>query len=179
MKKLLNLQTIVLSIFGVFILALGGGLAYQHGQINRLRQDQKEQTQLLYNAIDGSAQAEAVVVNPQDNRVYVPELHISLPYNDITKTFRYSYTDQDGARFYSTLVTDHATRQISCYDMVRVKHEAKPNAYSPGQPHVATVAAGALPLQVYAESNASCAAEAWLQITPARITDELKHAQTY
>ncbi|HEX3568759.1 MAG TPA: hypothetical protein VHT70_03745 [Candidatus Saccharimonadales bacterium] len=172
-------RALLLLIFGVAIAVLIGALAYQQMQIRNLKSDQADQVQMLYNTIDANAQANAVAVDAQNNRVYVPELHISLPYNDITKTLRYTYSDRDGARFYSTLVTDHAVHQISCYDMVRAKHEATPNAYSPGQPHVATVLAGTPPLQLYTESNTTCATQAWMQITPAQIADELKQAQSY
>jgi hypothetical protein len=179
-EKLLNSQRRVIGmLFGVVVVLLVVAAICQHAQIRNLQNDLNTKTQLLYNEVDSNTQASAPVVSPQDGRTYIPELRISLPYNDTTKTLRYTYSERDGARFYSTLVTDHATHTISCYDMVRVKHESKPNAYSPGQPYVATVQAGDPPLQVYAEKNAECAAQAWLQITPAQIADQLKQAQAY
>jgi hypothetical protein len=178
-RSLNNQRRVIGMLFGVVVVLLAVAAICQHVQIKNLREDLNTKTQLLYSEVDSNAQASAPVVNPEDGRTYIPELRISLPYNDTTKTLRYTYSERDGARFYSTLVTDHATHTISCYDMVRVKHEAKPNAYSPGQPYVATVQAGHPPLQVYAEENVECAAQTWLQITPAQIADQLKQAQAY
>jgi hypothetical protein len=186
MKKQTTLSTkrstITSLALGAAIVLLAAGLLYQSTRINHLKNDLAANTSLIqrtYNAIDANAQASAPVLSPQDNRLYVPELRISLPYNEITKTLRYTYGDRDGARFYSTLITDHAVHRISCYDMVRAKHETKPDAYSPGQPHVATVGTGTPPLQLYAEQNDECATQAWQVVTPTQITDELKQAQAY
>jgi hypothetical protein len=179
-EKSLSMQRRVIGmLFGVAVVLLVVASIYQHVQIRNLQNDFNTKIGLLQEGMAFGVQDSAPVYSPQDGRMYVPELRISLPYNDITKTLRYTYSERDGARFYSTLVTDRTAHVISCYDMVRVKHEAKPNAYSPGQPSVATVQAGDPPLQVYAEKNAECAIQAWTQVTPAQIADQLKQAQAY
>jgi len=180
-KTTLSSKTSLQLLASIIIVALAVALLFQQAHFSHYKNDQDRQLQLLSNRLEASQRTTAVVISPQDNRVYVPELRITLPYNDVTKTLRYDYNNQDGARFYSTLLQEQPGEQrISCADMVRIKHEDKPNAYSPHQPHVVTQSlAGATPLQVYALANKECTSIAWSQITPADIANQFRQAQSY
>jgi hypothetical protein len=140
---------------------------------------------LTYNEIDSHAQQYSLTVLPKENLLYMPELKITVPLNPITRSIQYNLNqgvpgDNSGdIRISSSYMTDHSLHVQSCADMVRLKIEATPNAYSPDQPLYATVGlADGRKLNIYASTTKDCTV-AWQAISPQQISDEIKKAQSY
>jgi hypothetical protein len=161
-------------------------------QVFHLRKDLdavKAESSVLYNEIDYQKSLSRPVVAARDNQVVFPELKIALPYNDVTKTLQYSVDDRSdvGASVTSTLLTDHKVRQMNCSQLVRFTftdgHPFSPWEESAGSVRLADgrtlymVAAKAF--RNKEASTLECAAEVWHNVTPARIVEEFKKAQTY
>jgi hypothetical protein len=144
----------------------------------------------LYAEIDYQKSLQKPVVSPKEMLVIIPELGISLPYNETTKSLQYSYNDLEGSidtRVTSTLITDHESRQMGCSELVRISTESG-TPYSPWEK-----SAGEVKLEdgrtiyiieaiAFANDEASteeCASEAWINITPEQITEQFKEAKVY
>src|SRR6185503_19647321 len=117
-----------------------------------------ENVQLVYNEIDGNNQSFSLSVLPKENKLYLAELNLTIPFNQMTRSVRYYNEERNGnIRISSSLMTDHTVHTQSCYDMVRLKIEATPDAYSPSQPLYATVnLADGRNLQIYASTTKEC-----------------------
>jgi len=153
------------------------------GLDQRLKSVEKS-SRLLYNELDWVNQQYSLSVLPDGSRLYLPELDITVPLNDTTRSVRYNFNqglpgDGDGnIRISSSYMTNHDVHAISCSDMVRLKVEPKPDAYSPSQPLYATVAlADGRMLQIYASTTKECQT-AWQTISPQKIAAEFKNAQS-
>lgn len=135
--------------------------------------------QLVYNEITNQKQLLKPVVSAEKNLVFIPEMRLSLPYNQTTKTLQY-YEDLNGnIRLQSTLVADYEMRTMSCADMVRIKVEESPDEYSPEQKLAYTVPlSDGRTLQVYASSYDDCQLP-WQQMSPQQIAEEFKQASSY
>lgn len=144
------------------------------------KDDTPSDTQLIYNEMDFRDQLFSLSVLPGTDRLYLPELGITVPFNTTTRGVRYSFDEWDkNIRLTSVYMTDHQTHRMSCDDMVRLKVESKPDAYSPSQPLFATVDLdGGRKLQIYASKHSDCA-RAWVNATPEAIANQFKDAKAY
>jgi hypothetical protein len=142
-------------------------------QINRLAAD-----------IDGDNSLQHPVVMAKEKLIAFPEIGITLPYNDVTKTFLYTY-DGENVRVTSTMLNDHKQRQMSCAELVRISMRSG----TPYSPWEETANAVALPdgrtmhtiaAKAFKNNEAStlaCASEVWIQTNPQQVADEFKKAQ--
>lgn len=160
--------------------------------VTRVNQNLKQQingrqlsSQLIYNGVDDVSQQQSLSVLPKENRLYLPELNLTIPLNPITRSLRYNFNEgsldsgSGNIRLTSSYMTDHQNHRLSCSDMVRLKIENKPDAYSPEQPLYATVSlADERKLNIYASTTKDCR-QAWLMITPQKIAEQFKDAQSY
>jgi hypothetical protein len=187
MKKLSFNKTliiIVVLLFAVEVITLGLMASYR-SDTNKKLSDVTTRNDLLQGQIDSDGMQLPLSVLPGSDRLYLPELNITLPANDVTRYLRYNFlagatrSQGDEVRLYSTLVIDHQMRIKSCLDMVRLKIEAAPNAYSPSQPHYATVKlSDGRTLQIYISKLAECNT-VWQAVNPQQIADNFTHAQVY
>lgn len=178
MKKCFSFQNVIIVVL-VLVIAGLGGLYMQQRKLNkdiqRVAQDQGQ----IYNEVDARFQQLHLVSAPKEGRMYLPELKVSLPLNPTTESFLYYGQEGGDIRLSTTLMVDHQTHVMSCQDMVRVKVEAKPNAYSPSQPLYATVQlSDGRTLQVYTSKSKACDF-AWQPLNPSQIADQFKEAITY
>lgn len=185
--KLTFRNIVVAAVIALFVIQLASLGLYVRVNYNLKRQigDNQLSTQLIYNEMDGASQALSLSVLPQTNRLYLPELNLTVPLNPLTRSLRYDPSQGlrgDGSgdiRITSADMTDHQMRVQSCGDMVRLKIEAKPNAYSPSQPLYATTTLNdGRKLQIYASSLKECQT-AWQIVSPQKIAEEFKNAQSY
>lgn len=138
--------------------------------------------QRILSDLDTNQHLLSLAVLAQPNRLYLPELGVVLPLNSITRSAQY-YVDtatsetEPNIRISSTLAPDHKIRTQSCTDMVRLKVEDTPNAYSPSQPHYATVklSDGRI-LQIYASVKPEECKQAWATVSPEQLAMEFARA---
>lgn len=182
---------LIIMLGGLFIktVSLDNKLDKAVTELNRFRDDEAAQTRMLYNEIDYQKSLLRPVVLVKENLVLFPELKISLPYNDFTKTFQYSVDNQAGVNIgiTSTLLNDHEVRQLGCSQLVRVNtKDATP--FSPWEESAGstTLADGRTIYLVSAKafnnneaSTEECASQVWRHITPSQVVQELKKAQNY
>ncbi len=155
-----------------------------------LREDEAAQSRMLYNEIDYQKSLQRPTLLAKENLLLFPELKITLPYNDVTKTLQYSAEDQAGivASITSTLLDDHKERQLGCSWLVGVNlKDGKP--LSPWDEAAGSVKlSDGRTLYIVAakafkdnegSSTEECATEAWRFITPKQVADEFKKAQSY
>lgn len=129
---------------------------------------------------------ERVVVDVAANAVYLPEFRIKLPYDDVSKTIAYGMRTALGVANPEGDVTStvyippmHST-QIACFDLVRLKIEAKQSPYNPNEKPTTVSLADGRKLQVYEAMNESECVQSWNQsIKPATIAAEFQKAQSY
>lgn len=144
------------------------------------------QAQINSDDLSYNMQQEQLAVLPQENKLYLPELHIAVPLDDITRSLYYNYHQGlpgDGGtdiRVYSAFVGDQPKdAATSCSDMVRLKIESKPDAYAPDQPIYASVKlSNGQTMQVYALTTKGCEG-AWTIVSPQEIAAEFKKATYY
>lgn len=145
----------------------------------------ERQTFLYKNQADYNAQQLSLSVIPGSDKLYMPELNLSVPSNEVTRHLLYSYTPGDNknpngeVRMYSANALDYKERVQSCLDVIRLKIEPTPNAYSPDQPLYKTVSlADGAKLQIYTSNLKECA-QIWQQVSPLLIADNLAQAQLF
>jgi len=175
-KKAIIAAIIVLAIAQVITLGL---LSKINNDLNKKTEDTNQSIQLAYNEIDSDSVQQTLAPIPGAQRLYMAEFNLTVELNETTRTMRY-YEDTEGnVRITSAYMFDHQMREQSCDDMVRLRIEPKPNAYSPSQPHYATVMlSDGRPLQIYASTLKECAT-AWRALTPQQLAEQFKGAQTY
>jgi hypothetical protein len=184
-KRYTTQKIILAALFIALIVAQGVTLGLLH-QTNQDVQSLKDSNQIILNELDSTASLRELAAVPGQKRLYVPELNITLPLDETTSTMRYTYTTygestskSGDARITTTMMTDHTTHVKSCSDMVRLKIEAKPDAYSPDQPVYASIKlADGRTLQVYASTAKECE-RAWLPLSPQALAEPFKQAQSY
>lgn len=126
----------------------------------------------------------------KENKLVIPELKITLPYNDITKSLRYSYDEQDNdqnARVTSSLVGQQPEQQLSCNELVRLSfRNAIP--YNPWEEKAGDIkltdgrTLHIIAAKAFANNEAStegCVDIAWARITPQQVAAELRKAESY
>lgn len=182
--KLLTLRNVFAAAI-VFLLVAQGVTWHLLG---KARQDIKQNevaTRLVLNELDNAVRQSSLSSIPGTKKLYLPELNITVPLNTTTSSVRYTFTEgansgESGeARLSSAIMADHMTRVKSCSDMVRLKVEAQPDAYSPDQPHYAAVKlADGRTLQIYASTTKECES-AWIMMSPQTIAKEFKEAASY
>jgi hypothetical protein len=179
----------LLFVLVLLLAVLAGGLFVEANSLSNKLDKTKDDQTLLYNEIDYQKSLLRPVVLPKENLVVFPELKISLPYNDVTKTFQYTVDNQRGVQLgiTSTLLTDHKMRQLSCSELVSVNQQDG-IPFSPWEETAGTIklADGRTLYLIAAKafknneaSSLECASEVWHQITPQQVVDEFKKAQTY
>jgi len=182
-SKIFTTKNLVIVGF-ILLFALNGATLYmlsQSKQSDNDGDDDKFATQMLYNEIDTAAQRQSLTPIPGTNRLYLADLNLTVPLSQTTSSVRYMYDGTNGGeiRLSSTYMTDHAEHVQSCSDMVRLKVEPKPNAYSPGQPHYASVTlSDGRTLQIYASKIKECQS-AWQAMSPQTIAESFKAAVLY
>jgi hypothetical protein len=125
------------------------------------------------------------VVMPKEKLVAFPEMGVTLPYNDITKSLQYTY-DGDNMRLTSSMLSDHTVRQMGCTDLVRIN--TKDNSpFNPWEEAIGSVELAdgrtiyIIAAKAFKNNEASteeCATEVWTQIKPKQVAEEFKKAQT-
>jgi|GEM_PF-3510460 len=176
-----SFKTIVTaSLAGLFVLQLVLFGVTMHAN-RTTRNDSDAANQFTYNTIDTNNQLLSLSVLPGQNRLYVPELNLTVPLNLQTRALRYSFEEgtTNNVRLTSALMTDHAVHTQSCSDMVRLKIEDKADAYSPSQPLYASVSlSDGRTLQIYASTTKECN-QAWVNVSPQAIAEQFKSAAIY
>ncbi len=175
-------QGMIAAVVALFALQLAtlGLLARSH---HNTQVNADETTHLIYNELDYANQQLSLSVLPKENKLYLPELNLTVPFSQLNRSLRYTYEEgtTGNVRISSANMTDHAMHVQSCSDMVRLRIEDKPDAYSPSQPLYATVAlSDGRNLQVYASTTKDCQ-QAWLRsaVTPQAIAEQFKAAALY
>ncbi len=139
-----------------------------------------QQTAELYN----QKSLQRPVVLAKEKLVAFPELGVSLPHNDITKTLQYSYDGED-MRVTSSLLNDYKIRQMSCLGLVRINMK-NGSAFSPWEENAGSVKlpdgrtlhiVAAKAFKNNEASTEDCAKEVWAQITPTQVVDAFKAAK--
>ena len=185
MKRFFTLKNVLAVL--VVVLLVAQGVTWT--QLRQTKQDVKDlqgTKQLVLNELDGAIAQSTLAPIPGQKRLYLPELNISVPLNATTSSARYSYSSygetaskSGDVRITTTSMTDHSMHVKSCADMVRLKIEAKPDAYSPEQPLYASVTlSDGRMLQIYASSTKECA-DAWRGMTPQTLAAPFKDARLY
>jgi len=128
-----------------------------------------------------------MLVDPIDEIAYLPELHITLPYDTVSKTLIYNpRTDASGAETgeidVSSIRLDlppHFTR-VDCAALVRLKVEPEPHPYSPHEQASSVTLSDGRVLQIYQSVNEKECAQAWAgPINPATVAAEFQKAEVY
>lgn len=157
-------------------------LVHSKNYLHKQLQDENFANQLLYNELDSVAQQHNLQALPGQNALYIEELNLVIPANEISRTIRvqnYSQATANEIRLSSSAMTDHSQHIQSCSDMVRLKIEPKPDAYSPDQPLYANVKlADNRTLQIYASTTKECQA-AWREVSPQNIAAQFIGAKSY
>ena len=170
-----------LAILLVLQIAAFALIMHNHKADTKAATDNAAATQLVYNDIDATSQGLSLSVLPKENRLYLPELNVTVPLNLLTRSLRYTYEEgtTGNVRITSANMTDHAIHTQSCSDMVRLRVEAKPDAYGPSQPLYTTInLEDGRTLQVYASTIKECAF-AWQAVSPQAIAEQFKAVKTY
>jgi hypothetical protein len=185
--KLTSRNLIIAGLVSLFLIQVVsiGLLAKANRDTNNQLKSEQSSKQLIYSDLDTSVQQLSPSVPADKNQLYIPELNIIFPMNQVTRSIRYNLNqglpgdDSGNIRINSSYMTDHSMHIQSCADMVRLKIEAKPNAYSPDQPLYATVQlSDGRMLQIYASTTKDCQS-AWQVVSPQKIAEELKNSQSY
>lgn len=154
-------------------------------QLEKQKQHTEEQRLGLLNEIEYQKSVRRPAILAKENQVAIPELGITLPYNEVTKTLQYT-TDVE-TRITSDLISDRQLRQLSCSDLVRITYKDG-NPYSPWEEAAGSVKlANGKTLYIIAAkafknneaSSEECATEVWTRITPQQVANEFKKAQSY
>jgi len=149
-------------------------------------QTRVNQMETVLNDLQSQAVTSQPAIDVSDNTIAFPEMRIKLPYNNITKTLRYT-TDGEMLRVGSSLITDHKIRQLGCSELVRVSLKGGP-VYSPWEEQAGSVTlADGRELHLYAAkafandqaSSKECADEVWIKIKPSQVAEAFKEAQSY
>jgi hypothetical protein len=182
---LINITKLLYVAVVALIIAIGFLSADRVHQSRKL-DDASTQIALIHNEMENTNALLKPAVSAKENRVYFPEIKLSLPYNDVTKYLQYSYDSKDTS-ISSALVSDRVMRQLDCTQLVRLNfNDNRP--YSPWEE-----LAGSVKLQdgrtmnIFAakafESNegstADCPKEVWQQVTPQQVGDAFKSAESY
>jgi hypothetical protein len=191
-----NLALIVLAILLGATLGFAAFSAHrQHSTNSRLEQDINTlmQNQVsLRNGMD----YQQVTVSPSDSKIYLPQLAISLPLTQLGAALVYSPhtayvtgssktptgpNDEAAISTFNTASASQSQAQFNCSELVRIKLEAKPNAYSPHEiPSGSVSLANGKTLQIYKIDQKDCQPE-WTatQADPAAVAKLFKQAQSY
>lgn len=186
LKKLHLLFYVLLLLQTGAIGYLGYELTRSNTKIKMLAEEADFRSDMLYNEIDNQNAWLKPTLMPEQNRLAIPELRISLPYNAVTATLRYTF-DDTYLRVGSTLVTDHALRQMSCSELVLVTlgdgAALNPWTESAGSVTLSDNSTLSLIKSIAFENNEAstlaCASDAWIFITPEQIVEEFKTALKY
>jgi|SRR5882672_577027 len=184
MRKEFTFKNVMVAV--VILLFAAQGVSWcLLSRANQKIQDSQLSNQLTLNELDQVAQQQALSPIPGANRLYLAGLNLTIPLNPTTSSIRYGFSsgapgnDSGEVRLTSTFMTDHTVHTKSCSDMVRLKMESKPDAYSPEQPLYTTVKlADGRTLQVYASTTKECQL-AWQVVSPQSIAEAFKAAATY
>jgi len=175
-------KMVIGAVAALFVLQLisFGLLARMHHAVNTKIDETK---QLVNIDMDSVSQQLSLSVLPKENKLYLPELNLTVPFNQLNRSLRYTYEEgtTNNVRITSAQMIDHGMHVQSCNDMVRLRIEDKPDAYSPSQPSYATVPlSDGRKLQVYASTTKECR-QAWMMsaITPQAIAEQFKAATLY
>lgn len=152
----------------------------------------QEQATIAATAIGASAQAssERVVVDAVGSVVYIPELRIKLPLNDVTRTIAYDTrsfgangkpaTNPDVDVSSAKYLAPQSETRINCSDFVRLKLEPNPSPYSPHEKPTSVQLSDGRTLQVYESINEKECVQSWaITISPSTLANEFKNAQSY
>ena len=170
----------------VLLLVAQGVTGFLLYKVNRKLDDTRAANQVTFNDLDSALQQQALVPLPGTDRLYLAELKLTVPNDAVTRTVRYNVDlglpTENGPgdiRLSSTSAVDHRGHIKSCSDMVRLKVEDTPDPYSPEQPLYATLhLADGRTVQLYASNTKECQT-AWLAVSPQKIAEAFKAAQSY
>jgi len=182
-KRLLyGILTLFFVLFGFMFIKLNN----VHTQLDDVKTEMVKQNSLIMNEINSQKSLLRPVVDIENNSIVIPEAGIKLPYNDITKTFQYSYDSGEYGylRVTSTLISDNIERQLSCSELALISF-SNGSAINPW-----TEASGSVKLSdsrilfiispiAYENNEASttaCETEVWTTISPKVVAEEFKKA---
>lgn len=199
-KKIILVVAVAVIAFLFFVIALLYSRIVNLDNVTaNLKQEQAKlseqietERRFLLGQIDAKNALTPVATDAVNRKVYIPEAGIALPYNDITKTLRYSldspeYIAEANIRLTSTLVSDVEERQLSCIDLVRVSFVSG-EPYSPWEESAGSVELSdgrtmhIIMAKAYENEEAStlaCASEVWSNATPELVAAELANAESY
>jgi len=196
-------HVILVALLLIALLACSGFLFYKSNSLERklgtavsdlhkLQEYDKQQDRSVQSTVDYSMSLQRPAVMVKENLVAIPELKITLPYNNITKTLLYSMDDiepddSNDLRVTSTHITDTEERQLSCSGLVRINMKSG-TPYSPWEETAGSVKLSdgrtlhIVAAKAFKNNEAStkeCETEVWHQITPKQVADEFKKAVAY
>lgn len=188
------------------LILLGVLIAAQFVFLGFILHDQKNTNHLYGQEINGleqntntvstSLSYEPVTISPTNDRIYFPQLSLSIPITPLGATLVYrpdtayvtgSYKiptgpfDEAEVSTFTTANTKQTQSQFDCSGLVRIKFEPKPNPYNPNEiPSGSISLANGKTLQVYAYHLKACQAEwTFAQANPDTIAALFKQAQSY
>ena len=186
---IIGLIVVLIALIGILftVFSLNTDVTTLKKQVEQQEVAISKQNAMLQNESDTNKSLLSLAVVPTTNQLYLPETGVVIPFSDLGRTIAYTVdtaTVNEGEapniRVQSTSVYDHEERRVSCFDMVRLRIEDTPNAYSPSQPLYATVTlSNNRKLQIYASTGPKeCVDEVWSNsITPQQIAELFKQAQ--
>jgi hypothetical protein len=190
-KTSINIKWVVTTVVTLVLLATAGYLLAERTALSRDLADERQSTNDRFNLMSNEMDEQKALLRPavsaKDNTVAIPELNITLPYNTLTKTLQYSTDESNNIRVTSTLVVDHAPRQLDCGELLRVSF-VNTTVYDPWEEVAGEVKLAdgrtlhIIAARAYENNEAStkgCVDIAWKSVTPLQMADEFKKAQSY
>lgn len=196
MSKLLskNKAIALLSILVVVQFILLG--LFWHAQHNTNKINNGELNSLQQDAVSASngLSYQPLAVSPTDNKIYLPQLNLSIPLSVLGSSLVYSpdvaYTrgastsnvpDEASISTYTTASSAQSQTQFDCSELVRIKFEAKSDPYNPSEmPSGSVTLANGKILQIYSNHLSNCQTEwAYTKASPDAIAALFRQAQSY
>lgn len=156
-------------------------------ELDKANKENDKQYALLQNKLNYQNSLLTPTFDASSNLLIFPEIGIQLPFNEITKTLRYTHdSGQYGyTRITSTLVVDHQERQIGCSELAIIDFDnngpISPWAQDSGSVKLDDIRTMYVTTPVAYENNEAstlaCASEVWTNITPEKVAEELKKAK--
>lgn len=145
---------------------------------------------LLSGDITYTWQLERPLLDTDGKTLYFPEFRIRLPFTPLSRTIFYdmrsntlpygSNTDPAEADILSSAFAGADNTVVNCGDMLRIKLESNPNAYSPHEKVSTVHLADGRTLQLYELVNEKECTDAWNNtVSPEMLNDIFKQAQSY
>ena len=181
---------LVLQTAGLIFMAISMNSKFENvnKEIASLKQADENQQAMNYYMLQSALADQVPVTLPKEKLVVFPDLGFALPYNDVTRTLRYT-TYGNNTNVSSTDTIDQPTpdKQLGCSQLVRVS-TTDGNPYSPWEESAGSVTLSNgktlyfIAAKAFENNEAStmrCAKDVWITMTPQKVVDELKKATAY